>query len=377
MPKDKGSFERRVPVSLIEEKLSLLRKRTPKNVLVLGAPKTGKTFLINSVLKEQKDITYVYIDLSKIGMSPESFSIEFMGNICFSVLGGQKQEYSKFLGINFLLSLESKIPKASFDVIKGIHNELLKIKPDQRFLVENALKFSESFSGKRFAVILDNFEFILDINNFNQIKDVSSLDWSCSNASYVCLSSASSQLKKYFKKFDVIDVNNLSLDETEQFVKEISPADSKNSEKIHRLSNGNPYVIISLLKVNKEIKNIEKAFAIELLSKDSILYKHCSSVLEEFLSRTSGKTLSRILLRVISLNDGLRLSEIASKMYRSAPVTKALLERLMISDIIYKKDGRYYFHDSVLKLWIRLSAQNNAPDEEIGEEEMTEVLKLI
>ena len=92
MPKDKGSFERRVPVSLIEEKLSLLRKHTPKNVLVLGAPKTGKTFLINSVLKEQKDITYVYIDLSKIGMSPESFSIEFMGNICFSVLGGQKQE---------------------------------------------------------------------------------------------------------------------------------------------------------------------------------------------------------------------------------------------------------------------------------------------
>ena len=87
------------------------------------------------------------------------------------------------------------------------------------------------------------------------------------------------------------------------------------------------------------------------------------------------QVLSKIILKVIASENELRLSDIARKIYRSAPVTKSLLERLISADIIYKKDNRFFFHDPILRAWMRLTAMGYEFDE-MGENDFKEVLEL-
>ena len=86
--------------------------------------------------------------------------------------------------------------------------------------------------------------------------------------------------------------------------------------------------------------------------------------------------MSKIILKVIASEKELRLSEIARKIYRSAPVTKSLLERLISADIIYRKDNRFYFYDTILKLWLKLTSQGYEFDE-MEEKDFNEMLELI
>lgn len=379
MPKKEEQFEREEYVKLLETKFSSAHHGHPKNIALLGAPKTGKTFILKHILKNQKDFEAVYVDIGKIGLSPESFSIEMIGSICFNLIGKNKSDYKKFLDLNFLLTLEKEMSNEAFSIIKSVHNEILRIKPNQKLLVELPFKFLESLAKhKKILIVIDNFENILDLNNFLQIKDVSSaINLKSERVMYVGISSASTEIKKHFKDFEIVEIKNLNLEESASLIKTVSSFDSKNIEKIHNLSGGNPHIILSILKKNEEVKNIEKAFLNELLCKDGKIYNYCNDTLKTFLSRTNGQTLSKIILKVISLEEGLRLSEIAKRIYKSAPVTKSLLERLISADILYKKDGRYYFYDSVLRLWLKFLASNYEFDSEMNDEEFKEVLKLL
>ena len=64
-----------------------------------------------------------------------------------------------------------------------------------------------------------------------------------------------------------------------------------------------------------------------------------------------------------------RLTEISRRIYRSAPVTKSLLERMMQADILVKRDNKYAFSEPILKKWIKLAYSgyefNEIPSDEI------------
>ena len=93
--------------------------------------------------------------------------------------------------------------------------------------------------------------------------------------------------------------------------------------------------------------------------------------MQYYYNRARGQTLLKTILKVVA-NEELRLSEIAKKIYRSAPVTKSILERLMEVDVIYKKDNKFYFSDNVLRIWLKLTSQgyefDDVPDDKILDE---------
>ena len=95
---------------------------------------------------------------------------------------------------------------SSFSLIKTIENELLKIKPDQKLLVQAAFNFVQTLAkdkNKQFLVVLDNFENIFDLNNFLQIKDVLSIiNLDSENVNYIVTSSAIKQSLALLKKFE-------------------------------------------------------------------------------------------------------------------------------------------------------------------------------
>ena len=173
----KEAFVRRkYYLDLLDKNTDSFRKGAAKNIALLGPRKSGKTSIVKEHLKNAKDIVPVYIDLEKISLNPENFSIEFIGNVVFHYLKKPLKEYKKCLILEHLLKLENELKsKSAFSLIKTVENELLKIKPNQKLLVESAFKFAEALgkeSGKKFLIVLDNFENLLDLNNFPQIKDI-------------------------------------------------------------------------------------------------------------------------------------------------------------------------------------------------------------
>ena len=364
-------------LDLLDKNTNSFKKGTAKNIALLGPRKSGKTSIVKEHLRNVKDIVPVYIDLERISLNPENFSIEFIGNIIFHFLKKPLNEYKKFLVLEELLKRENELKsKSAFSLIKTVENELLKIKPDQKLLVESAFKFSETLgkeSNKKFLIVLDNFENLLDLNNFSQIKDVLSIiNFDAANVNYVITSSAIKQSLALLKKFECYEIKNLEKNEATELIKSvIGKAEQKIIDEIFALSNGHPFTTILISKKYIETKDAKKAFLIELLQKNSLLYSYCSDSLNYYYNRARGQTLLKAILKVVA-NEELRLSEIAKRIYRSAPVTKSILERLLEVDIIYKKDNKFYFNDNVLRLWLKLTSHgyefDDVPDDKILDE---------
>ena len=381
----KEAFVRRdYYLDLLDRNMDSFRKGAKKNIALLGPKKSGKTSIVKEHIKNSKDVVSVYIDLEKISLNPENFAVEFIGNTVFNFLKKPLNEYKKFLYLENLLKINEQIKSANaFNLLKSVQNELLKIKPDQKLLVETAFNFAKSLAlenGKKFLIVLDNFEKILDLNNFSQIKDVLSvIDFDAQNVSYIATSSAVKQCLQLLKKFECYEIKNLDVNETFSLVESLVAKNEnhkKISSEIFLLSQGHPFVTAAICKKYNETKNVQKAFLAELLTKNNSIHSHCNDSLNYYYNRARGQTLLKTILKVIA-NEELRLSDIARRIYRSAPVTKSILERLMDVDIIHKKGNKFYFSDNVLRLWVKFTSQgyefDEIPDDKILDEAAKEL----
>ena len=377
----KAYIRRDYYLDLLDKNTDSFKKGAAKNIALLGPRKSGKTSIVKEHIKNAKDVVPVYIDLEKISLNPENFSIEFIGNIVFYYLKKPINEYKKFLLLENLLKIGNQLPKNAFSLIKTVENELLKIKPGQKLLVDSAFKFAESLgkeTSKKFLIVLDNFENLLDLNNFSQIKDVFSIiNFRAENVNYLATSSSIKQSLHSLKNFDCYEIKNLNKNEAVELIKSIiGNAEQKTIDEIFALSNGHPFVTILISKKYNEIKDVKKTFLIELLQKNNSIYEYCNESLNYYYNRARGQTLLKTILKVVA-NEELRLSDIAKKIYRSAPVTKSILERLMEVDIIYKKGNKFYFAENVLRLWLKLTSHgyefDEVPDDKILDEAAKEL----
>lgn len=342
--------------------LDLLGKNTKqgKNIALLGSYKTGKTSITRDfieVLAREKEVIPVYIDLSRISTPPENFSIEFVGNAAFWFLGISHKDYKKFLDLDYLLKIKDLGKSSEF--VEKINNETQKIKPDQRLMIESAFSFVEELAkkaGKKILLCLDNFENILDMNNYSQIKDILSIiNFNSRNIIYFVTSSEIVLMKKILRNFSVEEIKKFSREETKKLVESIlGKSDKKVVDDILKFSNGNPYLIERICYKYKELKDVKKAFLSELVLKNSSIYNYCEKSLDDSLNRARGKALLKTILKVLCSLKEAKLTEISRKIYRSAPVTKSILERLVLVDLVVKEENKYLFANPVLRKWLRL-----------------------
>ena len=339
-----------------------------KPTILLAPSGFGRTALLRNFAAKNDSL---YIDLSALSLSPESFAVDFIGTVCFLGLAKGLSELGEYQTISKLKQI--KLGRRCAETISRIDNELQKIKPDQQLLLKSAFGFPEEFAteqGKKITIVLNNFDESLKFNNFSQVKDATGLFFDsiskAKNCSFVLSSSAICLMKQELKKqqTDIVELSPLSLDETKDlFEKVAGKADDRVAKEVHVLSAGIPLMVKSIASrfarektadVQKNIRLIKYVLISDLATSTSPSYFYCSKLFSGSLSRARGETLLKSILKVVSQNTPLRLTEIAKLVYRSAPVTKSLLERLIEVDLIVKNGNVFDFSNPVLKLWCRL-----------------------
>jgi hypothetical protein len=347
------------------------------NICILGGGRrVGKTRVARELLENHaKDSVCVYVDANRISLTPENFSIEFIGSVLWASQGKSLEGIAPF-SIEHLLKKEKELHQDAIEHINAVHNELQKIKPDQRLLLTNSFAFPDAIAKqhkKQMLIAIDNAEQLLELQNFDAVRDIAEF-FKEGSAKHVLVTSSSPEMAAAFPQAEQVAVGLLGQKHAEDLLREEWPGvDKKIAGELYDLSKGHP-LVLSVLAKKTGGKNASKVFYSELLKADGELHRHCAEAIEYALSRARGQTLPKVILKVVA-NEELRLSEIARKIYRSAPVTKSLLERLIAVGLLKKEGKVFLFSDALLGLWVKLVSRGFEFVEEPTEEQLEEVMR--
>jgi hypothetical protein len=352
-----------------------------KTAAILANSGFGRTTLLKHFAAKHN---VIYIDLKKLSLSPENFAVDFIGTICFLHLSKKPAELLEYKTIEKLKQL--KLGAKCSGIISKIDNELQKIRPNQELILKSAFMFAEEFAaeqGKSLTIAINNFEELLKLNNFSQIKDILGIFFDSieknTRSSFILASSAVNLMKNLLKKFipAVVEMSSFTPQETKELFEKIAgKTDDRITKEVHSLSAGLPLIVKETASryqkekssdTQKNIHLINYIVASELANSDSPSYSYCSKLFTNSLNRARGEALLKTVLKAVSQNQPLRLTEIARLVYRSGPVTKSILERLVEVDLITKTGTTFDFANPVLKQWCRLMFSNiefsETPDE--------------
>lgn len=327
-----------IPEMLVERDniMDILESFTGSNLFLTGEKGVGKSTILKNIKKT------VYIDLERISLSPENFATEYICKV-YEVVSGKKAEFN---------GLSKKELGKAYDNVDKIRNELEKIKPNQRLLFELAINFPEVLGRelrRNITVCLDEFWKIKELNNYSQIKDAISLFKQIvgeqSNVNYYAAGSAEKLSKDIAGKlgWKVVEVKGFDRRDIKEL---ISVKKSKaDADKVFDLSKGIPYVADVIIDTG--VENFDK----EMLSRKGEIYSYLNSLLSEKLNRARGKSQLWVILKKLSKKD-MKLAEIGRKIYRSSPVTKNLLNRLVEVDLVVQEGSVYSFANKLLKEFV-------------------------
>jgi len=321
----------------------------------------GKTLLLTN----NSDLL---VDLSKISVSPESFAVEFVGSILHWYSGEPVFSLSKYFDITFLL--KNNLEEKSKKIIAEIHNELQKIKPDQELLLNLAFKFPETMvdltSKKSTPLIigLDNFQEFFSFNNFLQLSNPLKIfkkylldeDYS-KKVNYKLCSSSINSVVKQLSFIPTLEIAPFSLEETTKLVKKhLLSLNSEELNSLHKYTSGIPCLINHFIqeKLSNQKISFQDLIFQELLDTNSFTNNYLSNSYSSSLGTAKGSALLRNLVKVLSQAPRIRLTNLAKKIYKSSPVTKSLLVRLIDADLVLKEASLFTFKTPLLRVWIYL-----------------------
>ncbi len=334
----------------------------------------GKTSIIQEFISRNKDIKTVYLDLEKLSLTPESFCVEVISEATYQINGQKVEQTIEGLA-------KAKTPVS--EIVEKAINELEKIKPNQLNLLSWAFNFLEEWAkaeGFKAMICFDEFQNIVNFNNFSQIKNITEFfdtqtkQWK--NTSCIITGSAVSGMKQISETLGFIteDLSGMDRQSVKEFADKIISLDDEEIDKLYGLTAGIPLYVYATCKRYKDFKDIEKAFVADTLSKQGIIYNQLNNSLQEALSRARGQTLLFSIIKTLANNKPLRLTDISSRIFRSGPVTKSLVDRLVKVDIVSKEGKLFTISDEVMKYFIK---QIFVEKKELGYDiEKTKVAKI-
>ena len=368
-----------------------LQQGRRKHLALLGLRRIGKTLILKEFIlrwlqrptvADIPRVLPIYMDLKRLGLSPESFAVEYIGSVLYWFLEKGEGRWDEYARLPALLRAASGLgnPRV-LDMVLELDADLRQQVIPQRRLLELAFNFPEVLAREqdvRFLICIDEFQDLGLLSNFPQVGDALDIFRSVlqtqSAVAYVAAGSAISLMEGIFHQarsplfvhFRSERVGPFGRAESAELARkalagEELPADA--AQTLYTWTHGHPFYVYAVAERMRELillsgrtadaQLVREAFVLETLSSAGRIYNLCRYVIEESMGKARGQALLRLLLQILAESETpLTLTELAQRLRRPAGATRALLNRLGEVDLVAQIDGTYDLPDPVLKIWL-------------------------
>jgi len=375
-------------LSLLEMCRAELEAGRRRHLALIGLRRIGKTLILKEFilrsLQRPGDLLVlpVYLDLQRIGLSPEFFATSYIGTVLYWFKERGKGRPDSYLDVATQLRVVSTLGKPQIlDHLLQVDESLQRSPVPHHQLLDLAFSFPETLAaetGVRFLIILDEFQELTHLSNYPQVGDVLEIFRAVlqtqSNVAYIVAGSAITMMERIFHHarsplfvhFRTERVGAFTREDTASLASKVlggPPLPEAALRTLFDWTYGHPFYVYAVADrarelaflFRKEISDqlLREAFVLETLSSTGRIYNLCRYMVEESISQARGQTLLRLVLQLLAQSPTpLTLAELSHRLKRSTGVTRNLLNRLMEVDLVVQQDDAFDLRDPVLKIWL-------------------------
>jgi len=389
-PADERSLftNREYHLSLLEMCRAELEAGRRKHLTLIGLRRIGKTLILKEFILRLLQrpgsllVLPVYLDLQRIGLSPEFFATSYVGAALYWFKERGEGRPNVYFDIATQLRVASALGKSRvLDHLLQLDEILRQTPVPHRQLLDLAFSFPETLAveaGIRFLVILDEFQELTRLSSYPQVGDVLEIFRAVlqtqSNVAYIVAGSAITMMERLFHHahsplfvhFRSERVSTFTREDTASLAHKILsglPLPEATLRTLFAWTYGHPFYVYAVTDRAKELaflfqqeindQLLREAFVLETLSNTGRIYNLCRYVIEESISQARGQTLLRLVLQLLAQSPTpLTLTELSHRLKRPTGSTRNLLNRLMEVDLVIQEDGAFDLRDPVLKIWL-------------------------
>jgi len=353
----------------------------PRHVALFGLRRIGKTLVCQEQMRRlhaSGKVIPVYLDLQDLASSPELFTQRYVGLSCFWAVDHGEGPADPYLSATDLMQTNAGSLSVVTRTAAALINEMGKQKVDYTTLLNIAFDFPERLAealGRPLMYFLDEFPELLTLGSFpgvgDPLKHFRAALQRQTRVAYVITGSAVSATEHIvqdhqsplFLQFRALELHPFTPEDTqaltEKLVGRLSPA---AQAAIHTYTFGHPFYVTALAERVRELaagaieavspELVSQAFVLEALENRGQIYGYCRYLYDISLQKARGYGVLKALLQILAIEDGLTLSEVASRVRRQASAARDYLRRLMEVDLLVERQGRYFYADPVFRYWV-------------------------
>ena len=367
----------------------------PRHVALFGLRRIGKTLVCQEQMRRlhaSGKVIPVYLDLQDLASSPELFTQRYVGLSCFWAVDHGEGPADPYLSATDLMQTNAGSLSVVTRTAAALINEMGKQKVDYTTLLNIAFDFPERLAeaiGRPLMYFLDEFPELLTLGSFpgvgDPLKHFRAALQRQTRVAYVIAGSAVSATEHIvqdhqsplFLQFRALELHPFTPEDTqaltEKLVGRLSPA---AQAAIHTYTFGHPFYVTALAERVRELaagaaaagaeavspELVSQAFVLEALENRGQIYGYCRYLYDISLQKARGYGVLKALLQILAIEDGLALSEVASRVRRQASAARDYLRRLMEVDLLVERQGRYFYADPVFRYWVAQTTKGVAID---------------
>ncbi len=373
------------------KQLSLtLQNKKGTNAAILGLRRVGKTELILEYKKQEKSKSLImpYLNIQSSMSSPKRFCLDFL-HALFEELC-----YFKNINITLKQTIEEDLPVIAGRLGDMFYDNVIRViqllnKGEIEESIRLVFAFPELASkefGTEILFFIDEFQELDNLKHFkiNPFSLMRVVIEKQVNTKYVVAGSLVSFMedifkdpaKPFFNQFSLITLHPFNKEDTITLARDLWNYDFIHVEenawpKLYFLSGGHPFYTVSIcervffeskyndFKIDAAL--VEYAFIKETLSHEGKLNILFEYIFNHSLGTVERKGSLKQPLLVLADKDGLTLAEISRELSKPSGQVSNLMKSLLKSDLIVRKDYKYYFRDSVLRFWLAKTSLGKKP----------------
>ncbi|MBK9230279.1 MAG: restriction endonuclease [Anaerolineae bacterium] len=364
-----------------------LERGRPRHIALFGLRRIGKTLLCQEQMRHlaaQGRVIPVYMNLEGICTSPELFVQRYIGLACFWAVAGGQGSVEPYLRVVDLLQTPAAAVPVVLEAIRFLITALGREVTDPGVLLHLAFDFPDRLAialERPIMCFLDEFTELSALAKFPQVGNPYKLFRSAmqqhAHVSYVVTGSAITAMEQMvrdhksplFLQLRAIELPPLTAEDTQALTTKIigRPLNSAAQAEVYVHTAGHPFYVTAIAERLRELapdepeaispEQVAQAFVLETLDARGQIYNYCRYLYDISLQKARGYAALKALLQILAEEDGLTLTQAASRLHRKPSSVQDYLRWLIDVDLLVIREQRYFYRDAVLRYWVAYTSR--------------------